>query len=209
MALDRDKNISLVAWIRSGDPLIWINAAAVSISVVAVLGLLFLLAVKGFGHFWPANIFVAEYSPNAETRERIIGELVETESVPVEQVRSAGIKIDTDEMFIKRSLIKLGNKDVTGMDFTWVIDSTLQNLQYPLELMAIERREWGNFYGYLKALKQKGVLLGTTEDDDAKKRCLGVRPLFSQPITIGWQTLCTNRVDMTRLSCLFATTGCS
>lgn len=168
MALDRDKNISLKAWFRSGDPLIWVNAAAVSISVVAVLGLLFLLAIKGFGHFWPADILQADYLPGKDGRRTIIGELVETESVPIEQIRSSGIELNTDEVFISRSLIKLGNKDVTGTDFTWVIDSQLENQQFPLELMAIERREWGNFYGYLKALKQQGVMLGTTDDDDAK-----------------------------------------
>ena len=168
MPLENTKNISVTDWFRSGDPLIWLNAAAVSISVVAVVGLILLLAVKGFGHFWPADIFEAEYTIGAEPGNTVIGEFVESKSVSIEQIRSAGIEINTDEEFIERSLVKLGNKDVTGVDFSWVINSELTDLKYPLDLMAIERREWGNFYGYLKQLKEQNVLVADTEVDDSK-----------------------------------------
>ncbi len=123
MPLENTKNISVTDWFRSGDPLIWLNASAVSISVVAVVGLIVLLAFKGFGHFWPADIFEAEYTIGAEPGYTVIGEFVESKSVSIEQIRSAGIEINTDEEFIERSLVKLGNKDVTGVDFSWVINT--------------------------------------------------------------------------------------
>ena len=62
MGLERDKSISFIDWCRRGEPLIWLNAAAVTISVVAVISLLVLLAVRGFGHFWPADIMEADYA---------------------------------------------------------------------------------------------------------------------------------------------------
>ena len=49
--MEMQRRQSLLSWIRSGEPMIWANAAAVSVSVIAVLGLLLLLAVRGFGHF--------------------------------------------------------------------------------------------------------------------------------------------------------------
>ena len=162
--LEQDKNISLKQWFKDGDAFIWINAAAVSVSVVAVIGLLVLLAVRGFGHFWPADIMEADYQLPGQNSYRVIGEVVETEHVPVEQIRGAGFDIDSDEAFIQRSLIKQGNRDVSGLDFSWVLDGYLTNIRYPEQLMAVERYEWGNFYGYLKGVKENGQLLDLSDD---------------------------------------------
>jgi phosphate transport system permease protein len=159
MALTQSKQQSLAQWARGGDPFIWLNAAAVSISVIAVISLLLLLAVRGFGHFWPADIMQAQYTIPGEGSKQVIGELVETEQVPLEQLLSAGFKLDTRQAFVSRSLIKQGNRDVTGADFVWLIGDYTSDRQYPEALMAIERREWGNFYGYLSQLKQSGQLL--------------------------------------------------
>ena len=40
-------------WSRTGTPWIWLNAGAVAISIIMVLGLLGVLAVNGLRHFWP------------------------------------------------------------------------------------------------------------------------------------------------------------
>lgn len=163
---EQDKKISLKQWFKSGEAYIWINAAAVSVSVVAVIGLLILLAVRGFGHFWPADIMQAEYSVPNMPIVRVIGEVVESEHVPIEQIRDSGFDIQSSEPFIKRSLIKQGNRDVTGLDFSWVLDTYLENIHYPQALMAVERYEWGNFYGYLTGLKKSGELLALASDVD-------------------------------------------
>ena len=163
MDINKDKKITLKEWVRSGDPYVWINAAAVSISVVAVVGLLLLLAVRGFGHFWPADVMEAEYTLPGNKSYTVVGELIETESVPLEQLLSAGFKIDSKEAFINRSLIKQGNRDVTGTDFVWVIDNYLSEKRFPDQLMTIERREWGNFYGYLKIIKQNDEVMSSSD----------------------------------------------
>jgi len=163
MHINNDKKISLKQWVRSGDPFIWINAAAVSISVVAVVGLLLLLTVRGFGHFWPADVMEAKYTlPNSEGYT-VAGELVETESVPLEQLLSAGFEIDSGAAFIDRMLLKQGNRDVNGADFAWVIDDYLSEKRYPSQLMTIERREWGNFYGYLQTIKQNDAVMSSAD----------------------------------------------
>ena len=48
-------------WFKTGDPWIWLNAAAVSASLIIVLGLLALIAVKGLSHFWPKSVMQAQY----------------------------------------------------------------------------------------------------------------------------------------------------
>ena len=159
MKLHTEKKQSLKQWVRTGEPFIWLNAAAVSVSVVAVVGLLLLLAVRGFGHFWPADVAAIEYTIPGGASRRVVGEVVETEQVPIEQLRSAGISIESNQPFIARSLIKQGNRDVTGADFVWLIEDFINDQTYPDELMTIERREWGNFYGYLQEITEAGTVI--------------------------------------------------
>ncbi|MEQ8803360.1 MAG: hypothetical protein RLP45_15080, partial [Haliea sp.] len=60
--LHSDRSPGVKSWLRSGEPLIWLNGAAVSISVIAVVGLLLLLAVRGLSHFWPADVLAVTVS---------------------------------------------------------------------------------------------------------------------------------------------------
>ena len=54
------KTSRLINWYSSGEPWVWLNAAAVSASMIMVFGLLALIAYNGLGHFWPANLMEAE-----------------------------------------------------------------------------------------------------------------------------------------------------
>lgn len=165
MTLERDKRLPVREWIRRGDPFIWFNAAAVSISIVAVVGLLFLLVVRGFGHFWPADVMQAQYQLPGGTSEKIIGELVESTQVSQEQIRATGVQLDTDTPFVERSLYKMGNRDITGRDFRWILTDYLSDITYPEDIIVLERREWGNFYGYLSAVKQSGEIIAESSKD--------------------------------------------
>lgn len=168
MSVKNQQRHSFTEWCKRGEPMIWLNAAAVSISAIAVIGLLMLLAVRGFGYFWPADVMQAHYALPGDQPARVIGESVQTESVPIEQLRSAGFTLDTDEVLIDRQLIKQGNRDVNGMDFTWLLSRHLTDVSYPESLMVVERREWGNFYGYLRSVMEDGIVVaGEGETQEA------------------------------------------
>jgi len=147
------------SWFRRGTPWVWLTGSAVSVSLVMVLGLLFLIAVRGLGHFWPADVFSADYVNPDGTQQKLIGELVETEEVDAQRIRSSGIAVEAGVDYVTRWLVKLGNRDVTGQDFKNVIASHVSNMSTPENLVVLERREWGNFYGYLKAVKQAGQVV--------------------------------------------------
>ena len=53
---------SMSSWLKNGTPWVWLNAGAVSISLVMVIGLLGLIAVRGLSHFWPPDIVAVNYS---------------------------------------------------------------------------------------------------------------------------------------------------
>ncbi len=154
-------------WFKSGDPWVWLNAAAVSISILAVLALLSLLAVNGLSHFWPKSIIQANYQIKGMAQPVIVvGELVETIKVPAEQLNDAGFSVNPEQQLHNRSLIKRGNRDVFGADFAWYLDEGMSDQKLPTKLMNLERREWGNFYGELVAINEKGQLVADANTED-------------------------------------------
>ena len=167
-------------WVRSGTPWIWFNAGAVAISVVMVIGLLLILTVRGMSHFWPADVIQAQYQPPnafAETEAtEVIGEFVEAEQVPASQIASSGIPVDETQETYTRQLLKYGNRDLTGGDFGWVLTDFVSDIRAPENIVVLERREWGNFYGFLTEVKEDGESVISVSAEDVDN-------------TSGWQSL--------------------
>ncbi|RKZ81178.1 MAG: phosphate ABC transporter, permease protein PstA, partial [Gammaproteobacteria bacterium] len=157
-----DKSFS--SWFKSGAPWVWLNAGAVSISLVMVVGLLGLIAVRGLSHFWPADIMEVSYTEPNQKTELLIGEVIETETVPAMQLKRVGVELPEGQDSAERILVKVGNRDYFGMDFRWVNVPWLGEASYPEELISIERREWGRFYGRLIAVKQLGEVIALGDD---------------------------------------------
>lgn len=160
---------SVSKWLSSGSPFVWLNAGAVAISVIMVVGLLGLLAVRGMAHFWPADVMQANYAPPVLSGEpqvtEVIGERVESESVSSVQIASSGIPVDESVAFYDRQLVKMGNRDVTGADFAWLLSGFISEIRYPENIVAMERREWGNFYGFLASISESGEELSLSGDE--------------------------------------------
>jgi phosphate transport system permease protein len=154
---------NLKAWFRSGSPWVWMNAGAVTASIVMVAALIILIAVRGLGHFWAKPIFEAEYVESDGSTTLLIGEIHDSEIVPAERLREAGEQVEQGVDSLRRFLVKTGNRDTGGLDFRWALETRLQNMRYPEQLVALERYEWGNFYGYLKSVKQDGKLVAEGE----------------------------------------------
>ncbi|NKB35439.1 MAG: phosphate ABC transporter permease PstA [Pseudomonadales bacterium] len=159
--------IKLARWVNKGTPWIWINAGAVAISIVMVIGLLLLLAVRGLSHFWPHDVMQANYAPPNSSGDalvtQVIGEFVESEVIPAVQIASSGIPIDESQETYQRNLLKLGNRDLTGADFTWVLSDYVSDVEYPANIIALERREWGNFYGFITEVRESGTSIVSSD----------------------------------------------
>ncbi|HWR79596.1 MAG TPA: phosphate ABC transporter permease PstA [Pseudomonas sp.] len=154
------KQHNLKSWFKSGAPGIWISGGAVSIAVIMTIGLLLVIAVRGLGHFWPADLLQAKYSIPGQESRLLVGELVQAEEVSRARLLGAGFPVgNAGSEFMTRDLIKVGNRDLNGADFTWVIGDWLSEVSYPQDLMAIERTEYGNFYGYPVSLKEAGKVV--------------------------------------------------
>ncbi len=161
-------NVSFSEWVKSGSPFIWLNAGAVAISIIMVLGLIGFIAAKGLVHFWPAQIVEAQYTLPGNASAKILGQVTDSEMVSAIQLKAIGLKTEDDAIEAKRLLLKVGNRDVYGGDFRWVLEHHLTEQDYPQTAMAIERREWGNFYGYLDKVYEGHELVADATQDQAK-----------------------------------------
>ncbi|MDD5411912.1 MAG: phosphate ABC transporter permease PstA [Methylobacter sp.] len=150
-------------WFKSGTPWIWLNAAAVSACLIMVIGVLGLIAARGVGHFWPSQVAQFSYQEEAGQVQTIIGEKIDTSITPAAMAKATGYKMAADEDTLVQYLIKTGNRDITGTDFRWILARNVKQQEYPPEMMVVERREWGNLYGYLVAVKENGVTIATGE----------------------------------------------
>jgi phosphate transport system permease protein len=154
----RQHRSSLGNWFRSGEPWIWINAAAVAISITAVVGILLLIAFRGFAHFWPSSVALIRYSDSFGNEQIALGEIADSERLPAGQFREsdpgAVSNLAQDQTVVERWLIKTGNRRVAPPDFRWVVAHQVQDTSYPEDAVVLERVEWGNAYGYLRSVHE-------------------------------------------------------
>ncbi|NOS80263.1 MAG: phosphate ABC transporter permease PstA [Nitrospira sp.] len=128
-------------FIASGNVFIWGCAAGVSISLLMVFGLLLLIMINGLGYFWISDIVEL----TLKDQQRVIGQLAGREIIP----RS----ITPDRPEGKGRLrVKIGNRDIYGLDFKWINDDQIVSEAYPTDIVLLERREWGNMYARVKAI---------------------------------------------------------
>jgi len=159
-------NKHMADWWQSGAPWIWLNAGAVSASLAMVVGLLALIAYNGLGHFWPHPVWELEYrAADGSGMQHLIGEITDEEETSVERMRHAGAQLPENiGEDLDRFLLKTGNRDVSGLDFRWILGPLIVKRDKPEKLVVFERTEWGNFYGFVKNLKQDGKVVAEGED---------------------------------------------
>ncbi len=150
----------------SGTLFIWLCGAGVAASLLMVGGLLLLIMINGLGYFWPHDL--VELTLRDGTK--MIGEMTGREAIP--QSKTAE---NPDGR--TRIRLKVGNRDIYGLDFRWVDEDTIVSRATPPDTVALERREWGNFYGYVKEVRRAGKAIAT-----------GGEEVWSMLLTIADQT---------------------
>lgn len=147
-----------LSWYRSGSPWVWLNAGAVTVCMLMVIGLIAVIAVRGFGHFWtPALIEVAYTNDNGVT-ETLLGRVLVTE--PVADGDSGKINKKA-----KQALIDTANRDLAAEAYRWLPEENLRTATTPPDALIVERNRRGDFYGYPVALRQSGNLVLDATDE--------------------------------------------
>lgn len=153
-------------WLNKGEHWIWLSSAMVSISVVLVFGLMAMITYKGAVHFWPHAVYELQVEQNGQT-ETVIGELRDSKSRDVTDIQTG------EERELTQSLIKVGNRDVYGIDFRWINHDSIKTSMDKLakDVLVIERYEYGSVIGHPvsakidgKTVVDKSVLLNLLEE---------------------------------------------
>lgn len=143
-------------WFKSGTPWIWMTGGAVSLSLIAVLGLLTLIGWRGLVYFWPHPIYQWDLEEKG-VKSTLIGEQHDTELVPVARLRATGLELKGEEReVLERYLVKTGNREYVPLDFRWILETDIRERSQPKELAVLERTTNGNFYGYIEQIKEQG-----------------------------------------------------
>jgi phosphate transport system permease protein len=148
----------------SGNIFIWGCAAGVSVSLLMVFGLLLLIIINGLGYFWTSNIVDLTLKGGQHVMGQLAGREVIPRSITADRPEGKG-----------RLRVKIGNRDVYGLDFKWVNDEEIVAQAYPADAVLLERREWGNMYARIKAL-YKGDTLQAEGNEEA---WVALAPLLS------------------------------
>lgn len=130
---------------RRGEHFIWLTGAALAVCLLMILGLLVLVLANGVGFFWPHTLQQADLTAGG----KLLGVELRSEQAQRPDPEQAGASIT-----ISRSQFKVANRDLTGADFKWVLHEDLTNVTYPKDAIVLERTEYGDFFGYLAAVKE-------------------------------------------------------
>ena len=130
---------------KQGEPQVWGTAAALTITLLMVITLISVVMFNGLGFFWPSDTALVSLKDGT----KLLGEITDREKATATQ----GEKLQ----------FKVGNRDLYGQDFRWIDKKDLESLTYPDNAIVLERKENGNFYGFLRALSLNGSQPPATE----------------------------------------------
>jgi phosphate transport system permease protein len=133
---------------KGGEPFIWLTGGALAFALIMVAGLLTLIVWSGLGFFWPTD--VTRFSMGDGTV--VLGQVMEREVIP-----QPGATVGTPARY--RLKVRQGNRDLYGADFIWIDESQIVGRQEPPQAVVIERREWGNLYGFIKEVRDHGQVV--------------------------------------------------
>ncbi len=140
---------------KRGDLFIWWTGAGLALSLIMTVALIFGIAINATLFFWPSEIQVISLKDGSH----VLGMQMEREIIPNLQTATTG------EADVHRIQIKRANRDIYDSDFIWIDEKDIKAIHVPDEVVAVERREWGYFFGYIKEVREgdKIIAQGTTE----------------------------------------------
>jgi phosphate transport system permease protein len=133
---------------RWGDSLTALCGGALALNLLLVLALLGLLARQGLAAFRQGELRLVELDDGT----RHLGEVHDREEIPPDAGGGEGAT---------RILMKVGNRDLTGVDFLWIDERRIRRREAPAGAVVLERLEWGNFYGTMAELRRGDEVLAS------------------------------------------------
>jgi len=133
-------------WLKEGAAQRWLAGAALLAALALVVGLVVVVVTVSAGFFWPRPVLELQLRDGSV----VLGE-------------EWGREDDPTEAGSQRVRMKVGNRDVLGLDFRWVREAEVAARRTPAAAWLLERREYGNFYGFPQALRSPTGSVAVTD----------------------------------------------
>jgi phosphate transport system permease protein len=142
---------------KRGDLFIWMTGAGLALSLILTTALLMAIVVNSMGSFWPGEIQIL----NLDDGSKVLGTQVGRENIP-----NYGTPDERKETY--RIQIKKANRDIYDSDFVWIDEDRIKFVQFPEVVVAVTRREWGYFFGYIKEVLDGDQVISRGTRDSLK-----------------------------------------
>jgi len=124
---------------KTGQPFIWLTGGSLAFCLLMIAGLVVVVVYNGLGFFWPATLVSCRLADG----KTVMGRVWNRQEIPSEQ-RGAPVR--------HRIQLKVGNRDVYGIDFRWIDEDQIRARTAPANAVTFERREWGHMYGFIQGV---------------------------------------------------------
>jgi phosphate transport system permease protein len=139
---------------KTGEPYVLATGAALAIILVMSLTLVGVVLTNGLGYFWPRALVRYELKDGSFA----LGQVTQREKNPISGIR--------------RLQLKVGNRDVFGQDFRWIDERDIVSRSLPADAVLLERREHGNYFGFLQGVTAEGVTLTAATPQEKLQQAL-------------------------------------
>jgi len=133
----------------AGESLVWFTASALALCLLMIGGLIAVILTNGLGFFWPRPLVALTLKDGSKR----LAEVSAHEGIP-----NPG---HPDHLLNMRTLLKVGNRDLNGVDFEWVNDAEIVTRDFPRDAWFIERSEYGPFLGFPVRISESGREIAT------------------------------------------------
>ncbi|HEU5248378.1 MAG TPA: phosphate ABC transporter permease PstA [Thermoanaerobaculia bacterium] len=127
---------------ESGGPFIWLTGAALAACLLMIVGLVGVVAPRALAALWPDRLVEITLVDG----KKYVVALLAREPIPAasEGAGEPGSRVQ----------VRLGNRDLYGLDFRWIPESQIVSRRSPPDAVLVERQEYGPFQGYLRKVVQ-------------------------------------------------------
>ncbi len=129
---------------KSGDVFIWFTGFGLAITLAMISGLMLLILINGTEYLYPSDIAKIEM----HNGEIFLGEIEVIEDIP-----KLNLPDSLKEKGLIRYKVKIGNRDIYGLDFRWFDERDVKNISYPTDATIVERIEHGDLHGFISGIE--------------------------------------------------------
>ena len=129
-----------------GEQYVWMTSMGLAIGLLMVVYLLWLIVSQGVAVFWPAE--VPQITLKAGVKNGINDSPITGGEIVKKQLR-AGDGGEEWQLFV-------ANRDAYGLSFKYVNAADVERVEFPREVMVVERIEYGDAIGFPSFLEIKG-----------------------------------------------------